>query len=131
MNNNHEVVTQSSTKTLAELLQIHLDYTAKKEAYEKALHLLDRDLLENNSKIFKLVKKIKGQKVEVDGYELKIERAKEVIPAKTTYKYKSILLTVEKTYLLDIKWLRKVYNKYATETKKQIVKQANLLISKL
>lgn len=116
---------------IKELLHRHLQQEKEQEELEGRIEKLHEDSLQTNKMIFDYLMTVKGEEKELDGYLLKLERTKEIIPAKTTYKYKDILQTIEANYELDQRWLRRVYSRYATKKLKEIIKNVALLITKM
>lgn len=116
---------------IKELLHRHLEQEKEQEELESRMEKLQEDTMQTNKMIFDYLTTVKNEEKELDGYLLKLERTKEVIPARTTFKYKDILQTIEVNYELDQRWLKRVYSKYSTKKLKEIIKNVALLITKL
>jgi hypothetical protein len=114
--------------SLEELVERHLSQSRLKLVLETNLNTLQKDLLATDKEIFDIVKETKGERIKKDDFEVFIERTTKDIPGKTTYKYKEIVETIDANYMLDPKWLKRVYAKYSTVIKSQTKKVASLII---
>lgn len=117
--------------SLSELVEKHLQQSNKWDKLKLELKTLEQDMLQNDKLLFDQVNGVKGKSIDLENYNVRIEKTSERKPGKTTYKYKEILETIEENYLLDSKWLLRVKNKYSTVSKSQILHHASLIITKL
>ena len=116
---------------IEELLFRHLAQEDEQKELERKLQQLHEDALQTNKLIFDYLQTIPKHVKIVAEYKLALETTRQVIPSKTTYKYKEILADIRDNYIFPSRWLNKIYDRYKTVSKKQIQKTTSLIITPL
>jgi phosphopentomutase len=100
-------------------------------ALDERRNILINEKEKTDKQLFSFVNKIKGKEVKVGDEIIKIETFKEVIAAKTTYKYKEILNKLLDEYVFEKRYIARLFKKFGTVKPKSTNTIKNLTITKI